>query len=69
MSTHLCLFARSAAGPIDDPKTYTKPFVITKSNFKWLPEQAFDEDICVPSDALDYLKLLADPASTGSGKQ
>jgi hypothetical protein len=30
---------------IDDPKTYTKPFVITKSNFKWLPEQEFDEDM------------------------
>lgn len=54
---------------IDDSKTYTKPFVITKANFKWIPEQEFDEDICVPSDALDYLKLLADPASTGPGKE
>jgi len=68
MSTHLCRFACSALW-FDDPKTYTKPFAITKSNFKWLPEQEFDEDMRVPSDALDYVRLLADPASTGSGKQ
>jgi hypothetical protein len=54
---------------IDDPKTYTKPFVITKSNFKWPPEQEFDENICVPPDTLDYLNLLANPASAGSGKE
>jgi hypothetical protein len=62
-------FRLQRAAWIDDPKTYTKPFAITKSNFKWLPEQEFDEDMRVPSDALDYVRLLADPASTGSGKQ
>lgn len=54
---------------IDDPKAYTKPFVITKSNFKWIPQQNFDEEqICVPSDMSRYLTLIANPAGKGSGK-
>ncbi len=49
---------------IDDPKIYTKPFVITKATFKWIPQQNFDEEqICVPSDMLQYLTLIANPAS------
>jgi hypothetical protein len=35
---------------IDDPKTYTKPFVITKANFTWIPAQDFEEQFCVPSE-------------------
>jgi len=43
---------------IDDPKTYTKPFIITTANFKWIPKQDFEEQICIGSDELDYLKIL-----------
>jgi hypothetical protein len=52
---------------IDDPKVYTKPFVITKSTFKWIPSQEFEEQICVPSEEEDYLKTVAEPAGSFSG--
>ena len=53
---------------IDDPKTYTKPFVITNARFRWLPNQDLVEEICVPSLMQDYLKIIADPASEAPGK-
>jgi hypothetical protein len=53
---------------IDDPKTYTKPFVITNARFRWLPNQDLVEEICVPSLMQDYLKIIADPASDVPGK-
>ena len=48
---------------INDPKTYTKPFVITKSSFKWIPRQDFEEQLCVPSEEAEYQKLIGDPAA------
>lgn len=48
---------------IDDPKTYTKPFVITKERFTWIPEQDFEEQLCVPSEEAEYLKLVGEPAA------
>jgi hypothetical protein len=54
---------------INDPKTYTKPFVITKSSFKWIPRQDYEEQLCVPSEEAEYLKLIGDPAAHAtSGK-
>jgi hypothetical protein len=53
---------------IDDPKTYTKPFVITKANFKWIPQQDFEEQLCVPSEQADYLKLIGEPAALSKDK-
>jgi hypothetical protein len=47
---------------IDDPKTYTKPFVITKSGFKWIPKQDFEEQLCVPSEEAEYLRIIGAPA-------
>jgi hypothetical protein len=48
---------------IDDPKTYTKPFVITNAKFKWIPQQDFEEQFCVPSEEAEYLKLIGEPAA------
>lgn len=53
---------------IDDPKTYTKPFVISNAKFKWIPEQDFEEQICVPSEMLQYLDVIANPAGNGVSK-
>jgi hypothetical protein len=47
---------------IDDPKFYTKPFVITKYTLKWIPTQEFEEQLCIPSVMLRYDQLLAVPA-------
>lgn len=48
---------------IDDPKTYTKSFVITKGQFTWIPQQDFEEQLCVPSEEAEYLRLIGDPAA------
>ena len=47
---------------IDDPKIYTKPFVIAKNRFKWIPNQEDEEQFCVPSEMIDYIKIIALPA-------
>jgi len=53
---------------IDDPKTYTKPFVISNAKFRWIPQQDFEEQICVPSEMLQYLNVIANPAGEVKGK-
>jgi len=53
---------------IDDPKAYTKPFVITKASFKWIPQQDFEEQFCVPSEEEEYQKLIGEPAAHGKNK-
>jgi len=47
---------------IDDPKIYTKPFVLAKNRFMWIPDQEEEEQLCVPSEAMEYLKLIVIPA-------
>ena len=54
---------------IDDPKTYTKPFVITKGQFTWIPQQEFEEQLCVPSEEAEYQKLIANPAARPTPKK
>ena len=53
---------------IDDPKIYTKPFELVKTTFKWIPDQVFEEQLCVPSEAIDYLNVIGLPAGTADGK-
>ena len=43
---------------IDDPKAYTKPFVAMKQQLTWNPKQEFEEQLCVPSEALEYLSTF-----------
>jgi hypothetical protein len=43
---------------IDDPKAYTKPFVAMKQVLHWNPKQEFEEQLCVPSEAADYLDIF-----------
>jgi hypothetical protein len=40
---------------IDDPKMYTKPFVAMRQQLRRSPKQEYDEQLCVPSEALEYL--------------
>jgi hypothetical protein len=53
---------------IDDPKIYTKPFEITETTYKWIPDQQFEEQLCVPSEAIDYMNTIGYPAGTAEGK-
>jgi hypothetical protein len=48
---------------VDDPKMYTKAFVLGKANFKWIPNQELDEQLCVPSDIVEYMKLIGNPSN------
>jgi hypothetical protein len=41
---------------------YTKPFVAVTNKFKFTPAQQEDEQLCVPSEAIDYLNTIAIPA-------
>jgi hypothetical protein len=50
---------------VTDPKLYSKPFVLGTSSFKWLPKQNLDEQLCIPSDMIQYLSLIGDPGGKG----
>lgn len=47
---------------VDDPKAYTKPWTVGTTVFKWIPEQDFEEQLCIPSQADLYLQTIARPA-------
>lgn len=49
---------------VDDPKIYTKPFSLGTYNFRWIPNQQLDEWLCVPSEVMQYLKEMGDPAGS-----
>ena len=53
---------------IDDPKMYTKPFVLAKNRFYWIPNQDDEEQLCVPSEAIEYRKLIVVPAGQDEAK-
>ncbi len=47
---------------IDDPKIYTQPFEeLSNETFKWIPNQEMDEQLCVPSEAIDYMNIIGHP--------
>jgi hypothetical protein len=47
---------------VDDPKIYTKPFVVATNRYRWIPNQEDEEQLCVPSEMIDYIKTIAIPA-------
>jgi hypothetical protein len=47
---------------MDDPKLYTKQFMLGVEHFRWIPNQQLDEFTCIPSQVQQYLKELGDPA-------
>jgi hypothetical protein len=48
---------------VDDPKIYAKsPFVLSRNDYQWVPDQEAEEQMCVPSEMINYMKLISDPA-------
>jgi hypothetical protein len=45
---------------VDDPKLYTKPFVLAIVQYKWLPDQNLGEQLCIPSRVIEYLSIIGD---------
>jgi hypothetical protein len=43
---------------IDDPRMYTKPFVAMRQQLRLSAKQEYDEQLCVPSEALEYLETF-----------
>jgi hypothetical protein len=39
---------------INDPKSYTAPYVVIKQIYTWIPSQEFEEQLCIPSEAVEY---------------
>lgn len=50
---------------VDDPKLYTKPFVLGRASFRWHPTQELDEQLCIPSEMQQYLQLVGEPGGAG----
>ncbi len=51
---------------VDDPKLYTKPFVLGTASFRWLPNQELEEQLCIPSEMQQYLNLIVEPGAHGA---
>ncbi len=44
---------------IDDPVAYTGPFVAMRQVLSWDPDQEFEEQFCIPSEAIEYMSTFA----------
>ena len=51
---------------VTDPQVYTRPFVAMKQKFVRSNKQELEEQMCVPSEALEYFKTIATPAALGN---
>ncbi len=49
---------------VDDAAIYTKPFQLATRSFRWMPKGQFDEWLCIPSEVLEYLRTMGDPAGS-----
>jgi len=47
---------------VDDPTIYTKPFVLSKNEYRWIPDQEAEEQFCVPSQMIRYMSIISNPA-------
>jgi hypothetical protein len=47
---------------VDDSAMYTKPFTLTKNEYRWIPDQEEEEQICVPSEMLHYMETISRPS-------
>lgn len=51
----------------DDPKFYTQPFQLIKAHYYWKKDQDVQEELCIPSEAIEYRDRLANPSGWGAG--
>ena len=47
---------------VDDPAIFTKKFVLSKNEYRWIPDQEAEEQICVPSEMINYMSLISRPS-------
>lgn len=63
--TRLDQYHLEATVTVDDPKFYTQPFQLMKTDYYWMKDQEFEETLCVPSEAIEYRDKLANPSGWG----
>ncbi len=52
---------------VDDPEYFTKPFQLMKTAYYWKKDQNVEEELCLPSEALEYRDRQAGPSGYGYG--
>jgi hypothetical protein len=52
---------------MDDPKIYTKSFTFS-TEYKWIPSQEWEEQLCVPSQIIAYQQIIGVPAAHATKK-
>jgi hypothetical protein len=50
---------------VDDPKYFTKPFQLMKTAYYWKKDQDVQEELCIPSQALEYQRRQSGPSGYG----
>lgn len=53
---------------LDDPAIFTKSFVLSTNDYQWIPDQEAEEQICVPSEMIQYMNLISKPSFGVSGE-
>ena len=46
---------------VTDPEMYTRSFVAMKQTFQRANKQELEEQLCIPSEAIEYFKTIAEP--------
>jgi len=52
---------------VTDPEMYTRPFTAMNQIFERSATQELEEQLCVPSEAIEYFELIAKPAALPQG--
>ena len=50
---------------VDDPKYYTQPYQLIKAHYYWKKDQDVQEELCIPSEAIEYRDKLANQSGWG----
>ena len=53
---------------VTDSKIFTKPFVLSRNEYRWIPDQEAEEQLCVPSEMINYMKIIAYPSFKDGAK-
>jgi hypothetical protein len=63
--TRLDQYHLEATVTVNDPKYYTQPFQLMKTDYYWKKDQDVEEELCIASEAIEYQKKLANPSGWG----
>jgi hypothetical protein len=48
---------------VTDPEIFGRdPWVLSRNEYRWIPDQESEEQLCVPSEMIRYMELIANPS-------